>query len=186
MAPESLVYSMFTYKSDVWSFGVVMWEIVTLGSTPYPNMGAREIMRRVRDGYRLERPSHCKPEFYRLMSHCWFHDPNKRPGFSELREDLSNLLENPSKNGSYVDLDQFAVDNGFHISNKFKDLRLLGRQEHRSLKRTGEWEVVDWPEETKRSRMKKNKNNGKGTITLTGQGSFTVNSRILEKEFKMM
>lgn len=164
-----------------------MWEIVTLGSTPYPNMGAREIMRRVRDGYRLERPSHCKPEFYRLMSHCWYHDPNKRPDFSELRKDLSNLLENPAKDGSYVDLDRFAIVNGFHVSGKSKDHhRLLERKEFKALKRLGDWEGLDWPNEMKRSKIRKGKNDGKGTVTLTGQGSFTVNSRILEKELKMI
>ncbi|EEB10677.1 cAMP-dependent protein kinase catalytic subunit, putative [Pediculus humanus corporis] len=192
MAPESLVYSVFTHKSDVWSFGIVMWEIVTLGSTPYPNMGAREIMRRVRDGYRLERPNHCKPEFYRLISHCWSHDPNKRPDFSELRKDLGNLLEDPSRDGSYVDLDRFAEDNLIHTSSsssKSKDLRLLesGRECRGALKRYNlNWEINDWSEETRRNKIRKGKNNGKGTVTLSGQGSFTVNSRILEKEFKFI
>lgn len=186
MAPESLLYSVFTHKSDVWSFGIVMWEIVTLGSTPYPNMGAREVMRRVRDGYRLERPNHCKPELYRLISHCWSHDPNKRPDFTELRHELSNLLDDPTKDGSYVDLERFAVDNRFHVSNKTNDLRLLERNEFKTLKRLGEWETQDWVEEPKKSRSKRSRNNGKGTVTLTGHGSFTVNSRILEKEFKMV
>lgn len=163
-----------------------MWEIVTLGSTPYPNMGAREVMRKVRDGYRLERPDHCKPEFFRLITHCWAHDPHKRPDFSELRQELSNLLENPSKEGSYVDLERFAADNYFHVSGKSNDLRLLERSEFKSLKRLGNWRAEDWPEEMKRTKMKRCKNNGKGTVTLSGQGSFTVNSRIVEKEFKMI
>ena len=56
------------------------------GSTPYPGMGAREVMRRVRDGYRLERPSHCHPELYKIISKCWAGDMNKRPDFTELRQ----------------------------------------------------------------------------------------------------
>ena len=48
-------------------------------------MGAREVMRRVRDGYRLERPSHCHPDLYKIISKCWAGDMNKRPDFSELR-----------------------------------------------------------------------------------------------------
>ena len=56
-----------------------------LGSTPYPGMGAREVMRRVRDGYRLERPSHCHPDLYKIISKCWAGDMNKRPDFTELR-----------------------------------------------------------------------------------------------------
>ena len=56
------------------------------GSTPYPGMGAREVMRRVRDGYRLERPAHCHPDLYAIIQKCWLGDMNKRPDFSELRK----------------------------------------------------------------------------------------------------
>ena len=56
------------------------------GSTPYPGMGAREVMRRVRDGYRLERPSHCHPDLYKIIAKCWSGDMNKRPDFAELRK----------------------------------------------------------------------------------------------------
>ncbi|KAK7071595.1 hypothetical protein SK128_006556, partial [Halocaridina rubra] len=62
MPPEALFDNIFTTKSDVWSFGVLLWEIVTLGSTPYPGLGASEVMKRVRDGYRLEKPDHCRRE----------------------------------------------------------------------------------------------------------------------------
>ena len=71
MAPESLYDNQYTTKSDVWSFGVLMWEIVTLGSTPYPGMPASEVMKRVRDGYRLEKPEHAKREIYNMMYYCW-------------------------------------------------------------------------------------------------------------------
>ena len=56
------------------------------GSTPYPGMGAREVMRKVRDGYRLERPAHCHPDLYAIIQKCWLGDMNKRPDFSELRK----------------------------------------------------------------------------------------------------
>merc|ERR1712198_761214 len=82
MAPESLYDNQYTTKSDVWSFGVLMWEIVTLGSTPYPGMPASEVMKRVRDGYRLERPGHCHPELYKIIAKCWAGDMNKRPDFT--------------------------------------------------------------------------------------------------------
>ncbi|XP_026825958.1 mucin-5AC isoform X2 [Ooceraea biroi] len=93
MAPESLIYSLFTTKTDVWSFGILMWEIVTLGSTPYPDMTAREVMRNVHNGYRLERPSHCRSELFRVISRCWHADPDRRPEFQTLRRDLAQLLE---------------------------------------------------------------------------------------------
>lgn len=187
MAPESLLYSLFTHKSDVWSFGIALWEIVTLGSTPYPNMGAREVMRRVREGYRLERPPHCKLELYQLISRCWAHDPHKRPDFGELRRELAGFLDDTSKDGIYVDLDSFAVSNRFHVSGgKTNDFRLLERNEVKTMRRVDEWEGQDWPMESRKARSKRARNNGKGTVTLTGHGSFTVNSRILEKEFKLV
>ncbi|XP_054257445.1 mucin-2-like [Macrosteles quadrilineatus] len=108
MAPESLHFSLFTHKTDVWSFGILMWEIVTLGSTPYATMGAREVMRRVRDGYRLDRPSHCRPELFRVISRCWHSEPSKRPTFAELKVELGALLSDPELHGSFVDLDSFA------------------------------------------------------------------------------
>jgi len=101
MAPESLYFSVFTPKSDVWGFGILMWEIVTLGSTPYPGMGAREVMRRVRDGYRLERPAHCHPDLYLIIQKCWAGDMNKRPDFSELRKEIAKLMEDQH---GYIDL----------------------------------------------------------------------------------
>ncbi|KMQ93670.1 tyrosine kinase receptor cad96ca [Lasius niger] len=109
MAPESLIYSLFTTKTDVWSFGILMWEIVTLGSTPYPDMTAREVMRNVHNGYRLERPSHCRSELFRVISRCWHADPDRRPEFQTLRRDLAQLLED-NMNGHYVDLESFASE----------------------------------------------------------------------------
>ncbi|XP_063974035.1 uncharacterized protein LOC135160874 isoform X2 [Diachasmimorpha longicaudata] len=109
MAPESLIYSLFTTKTDVWSFGILMWEIVTLGSTPYPDMAAREVMRNVQNGYRLERPSHCRSELFRVIARCWHADPDRRPEFQTLRRDLAQLLED-NMNGHYVDLESFASE----------------------------------------------------------------------------
>ena len=69
------------------------------GSTPYPGMGAREVMRRVRDGYRLERPSHCHPDLYKIIAKCWAGDMNKRPDFSELRQ-VSSVVQSSAKRAS--------------------------------------------------------------------------------------
>ena len=151
MAPESLYFSVFTPKSDVWGFGILMWEIVTLGkpisllklidtrhctgSTPYPGMGAREVMRRVRDGYRLERPAHCHPDLYLIIQKCWAGDMNKRPDFSELRkvfifnnvnyfiiplfpfQELAKLLEDQH---GYIDL-QNIPENKYYSMDKNPD-----------------------------------------------------------------
>uniref|UniRef100_A0A224XI92 receptor protein-tyrosine kinase n=1 Tax=Panstrongylus lignarius TaxID=156445 RepID=A0A224XI92_9HEMI len=110
MAPESLHYSQFTHSSDVWSFGILLWEIITLGSTPYNTMGAREVMRQVRDGYRLEKPKHCKSEFYKVVTKCWHSDSTKRPSFTELKQDIGTLLGDKDTEGGYVDLEALAEE----------------------------------------------------------------------------
>lgn len=104
MAPESLYDNIFTHKTDVWSFGVLMWEIVTLGSTPYPGMAAGEVMKKVRDGYRLEKPEHCKREVYNIIFYCWDKEPQERPTFTELVRMLDGLLITEV---DYIELDRF-------------------------------------------------------------------------------
>lgn len=71
-------------------------------------MGAREVMRRVREGYRLDKPAHCRSELFRVITKCWAADPAKRPTFTELKQELGALLENPEFEGSYVDLESLV------------------------------------------------------------------------------
>lgn len=104
MAPESLYDNLFSSKTDVWSFGILLWEIVTLGSTPYPGMAATEVMQRVRKGYRLDKPEHCKRELYNVMFYCWEKDPDQRPTFTELVELLEQLL---TSENDYIQLEHF-------------------------------------------------------------------------------
>ncbi|XP_072379897.1 tyrosine kinase receptor Cad96Ca [Diabrotica undecimpunctata] len=104
MAPESLYDNIFTVKSDVWSFGVLVWEVVTLGSTPYPGMSAVDVMKKVRDGYRLDKPEHCRRELYNIMYYCWDKDPKERPSFTELLELLEKLLMTET---DYIELERF-------------------------------------------------------------------------------
>ncbi|GJQ72955.1 hypothetical protein Trydic_g1597 [Trypoxylus dichotomus] len=104
MAPESLYDNMFSVKSDVWSFGILMWEVVTLGSTPYPGLSAAEVMRKVRDGHRLDKPEHCRRELYNIMYYCWDKDPKQRPLFNECVELLEKLLMTET---DYIELERF-------------------------------------------------------------------------------
>ncbi|KAG0721923.1 Tyrosine kinase receptor Cad96Ca [Chionoecetes opilio] len=113
MAPESLFDNIFTTKSDVWSFGVLLWEIVTLGSTPYPGMGAAEVMRKVRDGYRMDKPDHCRREIYNIMYYCWDKDASERPCFTELVHTLEGLLMSEVE---YVELDRFPDHHYYNFS----------------------------------------------------------------------
>ncbi|XP_053679875.1 tyrosine kinase receptor Cad96Ca [Anopheles nili] len=114
MATESLYDNIFTVKSDIWSFGILMWEIVTLGSTPYPGIAAADVMRKVRDGYRLEKPEHCRRELYNIMFYCWAGDPNERPGFPEVVEMLDRLLQTET---DYIELERFPDHNYYNMLN---------------------------------------------------------------------
>ncbi|XP_050672100.1 mucin-4-like isoform X2 [Leptidea sinapis] len=114
MAPEALLYNVYSHHSDVWAFGILLWEIVTLGSTPYAAMSGREVLTAVTEGYRLERPTHCKPQLYRTMHSCWHADPNQRPSFAQLKSQLADLLDNEPSEGNYVDLDSFYQESSVY------------------------------------------------------------------------
>ncbi|XP_073237928.1 tyrosine kinase receptor Cad96Ca-like [Porites lutea] len=92
MAPESLYEQIFSCKSDVWSFGVVMWEIATLGGSPYPLLNNIDVMRRLKTEYRMEKPDLCPDDLYSLMKDCWKQNPDERPSFPELVERLEQLM----------------------------------------------------------------------------------------------
>uniref|UniRef100_A0A4W3JI28 Tyrosine-protein kinase receptor TYRO3 n=1 Tax=Callorhinchus milii TaxID=7868 RepID=A0A4W3JI28_CALMI len=92
IALESLADNVYTLHSDVWSFGVTMWEISTRGQTPYPGIENAEIYDYLLQGHRLKQPPHCTPMLYQLMSECWHTEPKLRPSFQSLRQSLEELL----------------------------------------------------------------------------------------------
>ncbi|NXQ18276.1 MERTK kinase, partial [Peucedramus taeniatus] len=94
IALESLADRVYTTKSDVWAFGVTMWEIATRGMTPYPGVQNHEIYEYLFHGQRLKKPEDCLDELYEIMSECWRADPATRPTFSQLKIQLEKLLEN--------------------------------------------------------------------------------------------
>uniref|UniRef100_A0A674P3V8 receptor protein-tyrosine kinase n=1 Tax=Takifugu rubripes TaxID=31033 RepID=A0A674P3V8_TAKRU len=93
MAIESLNYSVYTTKSDVWSFGVLLWEIVSLGGTPYCGMTCAELYEKLPQGFRMEKPKNCDDEVYELMKLCWRDRPYERPPFSQISVQLSRMQE---------------------------------------------------------------------------------------------
>lgn len=95
-APEGLAYNKFTSKSDVWSFGVLLWEIATYGMTPYPGVELSEVFYTINTGHRMGRPTGCPEPIHQLMQHCWSWEPCDRPAFWELHERLQSLLLNPN------------------------------------------------------------------------------------------
>ncbi|XP_072049532.1 uncharacterized protein [Amphiura filiformis] len=98
MAPENIRDNVYSTKSDVWSFGVVCWELVTMGSYPYGGYKSKQVIKMVVQGSRLERPEHCSTELYVVMTACWQAKPAKRPGFTNLREQLQVMLTNAESN----------------------------------------------------------------------------------------
>ncbi|XP_056234444.1 tyrosine-protein kinase receptor Tie-1 isoform X1 [Seriola aureovittata] len=93
MAIESLNYSVYTTKSDVWSFGVLLWEIVSLGGTPYCGMTCAELYEKLPQGYRMEKPKNCDNEVYELMKQCWRDRTYERPPFSQISVQLNRMQE---------------------------------------------------------------------------------------------
>uniref|UniRef100_A0A1A7XZF7 receptor protein-tyrosine kinase n=2 Tax=Iconisemion striatum TaxID=60296 RepID=A0A1A7XZF7_9TELE len=104
IAVESLADRVFTVKSDVWSFGITMWEIATRGMTPYPGVQNHEIYDYLVDGQRLKQPPGCLDELYQIMYSCWRADPLDRPLFSQLREMLEKLAEKLPESSSKEDI----------------------------------------------------------------------------------
>ncbi|XP_067114605.1 angiopoietin-1 receptor [Osmerus mordax] len=93
MAIESLNYSVYTTNSDVWSFGVLLWEIVSLGGTPYCGLTCAELYEKLPQSYRLEKPLNCDDEVYDLMRQCWREKPYERPSFAQILVSLNRMLE---------------------------------------------------------------------------------------------
>uniref|UniRef100_A0AAY4B0Q1 Tyrosine-protein kinase n=1 Tax=Denticeps clupeoides TaxID=299321 RepID=A0AAY4B0Q1_9TELE len=91
-APESINYGTFSIKSDVWSFGVLLTEIVTYGRTPYPGMTNPEVIRNLDKNYRMPCPDSCPDEVYQLMLTCWKEKPEDRPTFDHLQDLLNDFF----------------------------------------------------------------------------------------------
>ncbi|XP_063395481.1 insulin receptor-like [Cydia fagiglandana] len=90
MSPESLKDGVFSSSSDIWSFGVVLWEMATLAMQPYQGLSNEQVLRYVVEGGVMERPEHCPDRLYELMRACWAHRPQQRPTFLQLVNDLSS------------------------------------------------------------------------------------------------
>ncbi|XP_051511426.1 platelet-derived growth factor receptor alpha-like [Myxocyprinus asiaticus] len=93
MAPESIFDNLYTTLSDVWSYGILLWEIFSLGGTPYPGMVVdSSFYNKIKSGYRMAKPEHASSNVYELMIKCWNSEPEKRPSFHSLSETVASLL----------------------------------------------------------------------------------------------
>lgn len=96
-APECIYYFKFTTKSDVWSYGITMWESLTYGGKPYEGLQGQEVIQFLEDKQRLTCPLHCPENVYAVMCSCWEFEPEERPAFSEITHNLSIMLHQMSK-----------------------------------------------------------------------------------------
>ncbi|XP_028657455.1 fibroblast growth factor receptor 3 isoform X2 [Erpetoichthys calabaricus] len=103
MAPEALFDRVYTHQSDVWSYGVLLWEIFTLGGSPYPGIPVEELFKLLKEGHRMDKPANCTHELYMIMRECWHAVPSQRPTFKQLVEDHDRVLSMTSTD-EYLDL----------------------------------------------------------------------------------
>lgn len=105
MAIESIGDRVYTTQSDVWSFGILLWEIFTLGRSPYPGLSAdQDFYQKLVKGYRMERPDKCPKTIYEIMTDCWHNNPIARPNFKQLVYKLSEMVDESTRD-HYMKLD---------------------------------------------------------------------------------
>uniref|UniRef100_A0A3Q2G8F7 Tyrosine-protein kinase receptor n=1 Tax=Cyprinodon variegatus TaxID=28743 RepID=A0A3Q2G8F7_CYPVA len=107
MSPESLKDGVFTTNSDVWSFGVVLWEIATLAEQPYQGLSNEQVLRFVMEGGLLEKPQNCPDMLFELMRMCWQFNPKMRPSFVEIIGSIKDELDPSFKEVSFY----YSADN---------------------------------------------------------------------------
>ncbi|XP_078513798.1 ephrin type-A receptor 3 isoform X1 [Lissotriton helveticus] len=95
-SPEAIAYRKFTSASDAWSYGIVLWEVMSYGERPYWEMSNQDVIKAVDEGYRLPPPMDCPAALYQLMLDCWQKDRNNRPKFEQIVSILDKLIRNPS------------------------------------------------------------------------------------------
>ncbi|XP_054646070.1 mast/stem cell growth factor receptor kita isoform X2 [Dunckerocampus dactyliophorus] len=98
MSPESIFECVYTFESDVWSYGILLWEIFSLGNSPYPGMPVdAKFYKMIKEGYRLESPEFAPSEMYQIMHSCWDAEPVKRPSFRKVVERIEQQLSDATK-----------------------------------------------------------------------------------------
>ncbi|XP_069776469.1 ephrin type-A receptor 5-like isoform X2 [Narcine bancroftii] len=128
-APEAIAYRKFTSASDVWSYGIVMWEVMSYGERPYWEMTNQDVIKAVDEGYRLPTPMDCPVTLYQLMLDCWQKDRNSRPKFEEIVSILDKMIRNPCSL-------KMLVNASTRGSNLLVEHNTMGLGAYRSV---GEW-----------------------------------------------
>ena len=109
-APEAALYNKFSIKSDIWSFGIVICELLTKGAIPYPGMNNRQILEAVEQGYRMPPPDNCPDALYNIILSCWKHEADNRPTFEHLKCKLKDHSASAKLSPEDVYLAQYSYD----------------------------------------------------------------------------
>ncbi|XP_015748613.1 PREDICTED: tyrosine-protein kinase receptor Tie-1-like isoform X2 [Acropora digitifera] len=117
-APEALLFGSYTTLSDVWSFGVVLYEIFTVGGCPYPGINGHQMADVLKKGYRMPKPKHVDQHLYDLMYQCWQQKANDRPMFSMLKTKLSKMIQNNEE--IYINMREYNNDDYGYIDDLFE------------------------------------------------------------------
>ncbi|NXM24320.1 EPHA2 protein, partial [Oxyruncus cristatus] len=104
-APEAISYRKFTSASDVWSYGIVMWEVMSYGERPYWELSNHEVMKAINEGFRLPAPLDCPSAIYQLMMQCWQQERARRPKFADIVSILDKLIRAPESLRALADFD---------------------------------------------------------------------------------
>ncbi|XP_011151926.1 vascular endothelial growth factor receptor kdr-like isoform X1 [Harpegnathos saltator] len=134
MAIESIRDRIFSTQSDIWSYGIVLWEFFTLAETPYPGMEAEKQYQKLIEGYRMEQPEYAMREIYDIMLQCWKAKPTLRPSFTDLVQSIGDLLDESVKshyislNTPYMDMNTMILEGG-----KNDYLTMMSAPDHTAL-----------------------------------------------------
>uniref|UniRef100_A0A3Q3WLA4 receptor protein-tyrosine kinase n=1 Tax=Mola mola TaxID=94237 RepID=A0A3Q3WLA4_MOLML len=127
-APEAIAYRKFTSASDVWSYGIVMWEVMSFGERPYWDMSNQDVINAIEQDYRLPPPMDCPSTLHQLMLDCWQKDRNVRPRFGDIVSTLDKMIRNPTSlkyrpgNDSYLEPSQPLLDRSIPDFNTFSSV----------------------------------------------------------------
>ncbi|XP_078379877.1 fibroblast growth factor receptor 4-like isoform X4 [Oculina patagonica] len=110
-AYEALLFGRYTTKSDVWSFGVVVYEIFTIGGSPYPQTDGRKMADLLNRGYRMPKPRHVDKALYKIMQDCWQENPDDRPTFEYLRDELKEMENQHQRHINLREYDKKLYEN---------------------------------------------------------------------------
>ncbi|XP_050396679.2 fibroblast growth factor receptor 1, partial [Patella vulgata] len=177
MPLETIFDQVFTVKSDVWSFGIVLWEIVTLGGCPYPGIPNENLFKLLKDGYRMEKPDNCGQELYQMMLACWHPTPSNRPTFRQLRLKLEGLLEATQP---YIDLSVMISDDYYQPDNSSSNDTIL---QNNSFKLSFKCDDHSWPQDPNIDQQERYIELPKTTTSLSGLPSHAQSSAHSSSEY---